>query len=534
MYGLCTGFGVLRPQNVGWLFNGGVDPSIHFVGWHMFRFGPWQWPIGSTYNLGHPVGTSVGLTDSIPLLAILVKPFSGALPDVVQYFGLWLLLCFVLQGVFGAALVARVTKHSSLRFLGGSIFAVSPLLVHRMGHAALTAHWTLLAALWLTFDDQSRSPFRRLAAWTALGIISAGIHPYLAVMVGALAFGALLSEVSSPRSSLARLLMPLLLIGGAIVGTWWVSGYFIVPNSADLQNTGFGLLSMNLFSPFIPFDESLFGGRVPYGLARYDQHEGFSYLGLGGIALVIAGMACALGGPWRKPTRRSVCLLAVCIGLTAFALSPTITLGQRVLLEYPASWWGPLSTFRASGRMFWPVYYVILFASITIVVRRLDPRLSALAMGLVLCLQIVDLHAVYRSKHTGFTMPFTNPYSSPFWPSAFRHFAHVVLLPSNMCAPMEQSLDYRFFALYAGPAGATLNGGFAARYDAQAVAEYCRSFAAEIALGTVRDDSIYVLAPGLQATFLRSQNPTRCVPVDGLFACFSRASSQAWFIDSSD
>ncbi len=96
VFGMATGFTILSPSAFGWLFNGGVDPSFHFTGWHLFRTSPWTLPPGATVNLGYPVGTSIALTDSIPVMALLLKPFDALLPPVFQYFGVWLLLCFVL------------------------------------------------------------------------------------------------------------------------------------------------------------------------------------------------------------------------------------------------------------------------------------------------------------------------------------------------------------------------------------------------------------------------------------------------------
>jgi hypothetical protein len=74
------GIAPLRPSNAGWLFNGGIDPSIHFIGAHMHRFAEWSWPPGAVDTLGHPVGTSVALTDSIPIAALAVKAVSAAWP----------------------------------------------------------------------------------------------------------------------------------------------------------------------------------------------------------------------------------------------------------------------------------------------------------------------------------------------------------------------------------------------------------------------------------------------------------------------
>ena len=53
------------PLHTEWLMRG--DFALHFLGWHVYRTSPWTLPLGATPHLIWPVGSSVGLTDSIPL-----------------------------------------------------------------------------------------------------------------------------------------------------------------------------------------------------------------------------------------------------------------------------------------------------------------------------------------------------------------------------------------------------------------------------------------------------------------------------------
>src|SRR5689334_7024108 len=71
-------------RHIDWLMRG--DWSMNELGWLMFRHVPWQWPLGAIPSLLYPVGTTVALTDSIPLVALLLKPFEGHLPQTFQYF----------------------------------------------------------------------------------------------------------------------------------------------------------------------------------------------------------------------------------------------------------------------------------------------------------------------------------------------------------------------------------------------------------------------------------------------------------------
>ena len=65
------------------------DWPIHFFGWHFFRSEPWQFPPGLLDSYYTPIGTAIGFTDLIPLVAFALKPFSNRLPATFQYIGPW-------------------------------------------------------------------------------------------------------------------------------------------------------------------------------------------------------------------------------------------------------------------------------------------------------------------------------------------------------------------------------------------------------------------------------------------------------------
>jgi hypothetical protein len=73
---LITGGRIVWPTYVTWLARG--DPAQSWLGWQFFRQAPLvQWPLGANPALGLDLGNTVVFTDSIPLLALLFKPFSG-------------------------------------------------------------------------------------------------------------------------------------------------------------------------------------------------------------------------------------------------------------------------------------------------------------------------------------------------------------------------------------------------------------------------------------------------------------------------
>lgn len=105
------GVHVLNPTYTDWLIKDAhYDLSQHYLGWKAYRNGDWTFPIGNTDYLLYPSKTSVIFTDSIPCLAVLFKLLSPVLPEEFQYFGLWGIMCFVLQAVFSARIINRFTN----------------------------------------------------------------------------------------------------------------------------------------------------------------------------------------------------------------------------------------------------------------------------------------------------------------------------------------------------------------------------------------------------------------------------------------
>ena len=68
----------LDPREIEWLMR--FDWPVHFFGWHFFRNEPWHWPPGLVSGYNAPVGTSIGFTDSIPLVALTRTASIGCLP----------------------------------------------------------------------------------------------------------------------------------------------------------------------------------------------------------------------------------------------------------------------------------------------------------------------------------------------------------------------------------------------------------------------------------------------------------------------
>lgn len=514
------------PRNLEWLMRG--DFAIHFFGWHLYRTGPWTWPLGATPHLIWPVGSSVGLTDSIPIASFAFKLLGPWLPAHFQFIGMWLVLCFALQGWFGALLMRLATPRPARQLLGALLFVLSPPLALRFGHAALAAHWVILAALWLSLADGADRPgWRRAGAWALLAFVTAAIQPYLLLMVALLMLAAFARPLMTDRAWFGRAAVHTALgVGAAWLGLWQ-SGSLSVPGAAGLTMGGFGIYSANLLTFVMPTEANTWLFPGPFATANREQYEGYAYLGLGVLVLAAGAVVTAVAQRRGLPSgaRRHVPLALALAALTVLALGPTITAGRQVLWSYDVALLGPLTTFRSNGRMIWPLYYAVVALVLGAVARQRHPAATA-ALALAVALQAGDMSAMRPWIRTLDDFGYRDPLASPVWTVAPRHYRRIVMVPSNLCARGE-TVDLRPFELLAGREGLAINAGATARFDQPRAAVYCQAMAQDVAAGLRDEDALYVMAPERLPT-PASTSERVCGVADGFGVCVSARSYARW------
>lgn len=149
---LLYGIQILDFTYIDWLY-AGEDLTQHFLGWEFFRKSAWSFPyIGLIEGVVYPAKISVLYSDSIPIFAILFKAISPILPAQFQYFGLWGLMCFALQGGISSLLIYRVTARKDLSIIGSILFVLSPVLLDKMfRYTSLSTHWLILLGILICF-----------------------------------------------------------------------------------------------------------------------------------------------------------------------------------------------------------------------------------------------------------------------------------------------------------------------------------------------------------------------------------------------
>lgn len=506
---LLGGGRTLQPQNIAWLFNS-PDPATHYLGWCFFRNSPWTWPPGANPLYGMAMGSSIVYSDSIPLMALLFKPFSPWLPSEFQYTGIWLLTCFCLQGAAAVLLARCVTPHPGLQLLIAIFIALPfPFLQRLNGHYALAAHWPLLLALWL-YLRRWQGPGIRWS-WMLLALLACLIHLYLAVMVLAIWHADLLRRWLSSRHW--RYLREYGAVVACLLMTMWLSGYFVISARDTVTRGAAGTYGMNLLSPLLPSGTA---ARLPtLPLQRPGEVEGSAYLGLGVLCLVLLGLARAEAATrvprWLWP------LVVVLALLLLFAVTPLVSFGPWRLFSLP-NFWGPLAELlRASGRMAWPAFYAVMVLILGAVTWHGCRRRAAAWLIVALLLQLWDAWPALAAVNSQFSMRIVlSRLHEPYWGQAAQTARHICFVPSE-----AGRLDWHRVARFAAAHGLSINYGYFARYSWSARVAADDALLAEVRSGLLRDDTIYIIVDRELARELAWPRPARSMQrvnsVDGLY-----------------
>ena len=497
-----TGGTVLNPQNIDWLMAG--DPAQHWLGWQFFRSSPLlQWPLGANPEFGLELGSSVVFSDSIPLMAFIFKLLNPLLPEHFQYTGIWLLMCFCLQALFSWKLLELFTANKILLVLGCLFFAMAPSFVWRMhAHFALSAHWLLIAGLYLYFSKPLS-----LGRWAALLSVGVLIHAYLVAMLMAIALTDLVQRRWLKQIGTAQAL-------GCAVGAFalvglimWATGYFMV--GGGVESYGFGVYRMNLFSAVD--SDGQWSTFLPDVKGIAGDYEGFNYLGTGILGLAVIALVSIKRG--NQAINRSTLLpiSVLCVSLFFYALSNHIAVGTHELLAYylPGFTKRLTDTFRASGRFFWPTYYAIYLAVFYLVFTRFKARVAIALCASMLLFQVFDTHqarAYYRDRLTH-APAWNSPMVSSAWQDIAQRYKTITLvLPDN--APV----DWLPISQFASTHGMSTNAGYFARVDPEIKARMREQLASTVTSGQYDPETLYIF----NDTFLWEMALANTAPADSI------------------
>ncbi|RZI43625.1 hypothetical protein EGT07_07580 [Herbaspirillum sp. HC18] len=443
------------------------DASQHVAGWQFYARDEWHFPLLHTQRLNHPDGVNIAFTDSIPLAALLFKLAAKWLPEDFHYIGLWHAVAFLIQGLAAAFLIRVFEVRHALGTVCAVFFALTwPALLWRMGHPSLMTHGIVLCAFALYFMGRQGkwSGNAASSALVALSIAGLTVHPYFFAFCYPLFLAFLVEQALAGEGwkiQLARLLASVVAI--AAIGA--VLGYF---SHGGTTTFGYGYYSMNLTAPFC-------GGKLiscaqetlrhefsefRFADATGGQYEGYNYFGAGVLLLV----PFAVAARWRDlpfTLRRYPVLLLTLLLFAAYAVTNLAYFGAHEVLSFPLpAFLDKLTgTFRASGRFFWPVGYVLLFTTLTALLKKRSTA-GMLLLVLAMPLQWADVKLLRERIMRKASAPSTGEIAR--WSHVMSSVDKINLYPAFGCGDVDVNV-YWFFQRLAADYGKLLDTGYIAR-----------------------------------------------------------------------
>jgi heme exporter protein D len=503
-----------------WIMRGFWDTSVHYLGWKLFRNSAWYFPIGLMDNVVYPFKISMLYSDSIPLFAIIFKLFSFVLPANFQYFGLFGIVCYILQGGIGALIVRKIGGNTVQSIIGSLFFTLSTILMLRFGfHPALCGHFIILLCILAYLENNNYSLKKQIFIWGGLLALSASIHLYFIPMIIIFLFFYLIREYTITKNIKNQIIV----FGASLfilIATMFCLGAFSFVEVKDASAEGLGVYSANLNSFINPQPFTLNISDMPLvteGISRFiknmlvatgGQYEGYAYLGLGIILLftVVIFQLFQRNRSVLKTIKKQSALLIIGILLSflIFSLSPTVTFNQYKLFTYPVikpveRLW---ATFRCTGRMTWPIVYIIMIFCIWRAIKQFSVKKSILVLSVFLLIQWADLKPWYVSKGNNYKTKVTwqSELPSPVWNGLANKYKHFFFM-----GDYATFWNYKFlsFLNLAGDHKITVNDAFLARKNSEMINDNKQKEAKYLLEHGPKNDMVYVFQDINQASLYK-------------------------------
>lgn len=550
-----TGGAIINPTNRDWLMLG--DSAQHYLGWAFFRDTPLlQWPLGANPKLGLDFASSIVFTDSIPLVALLLKPFDPILPATFQYLGAWIWICFVLQAYFAIRLCARFIGDRRLCVLAGSFFVLAPVLSYRLvhqgyGHIALASQFLILAALDRYFDER-----HSVKRWAVLVSGALLIQAYFVPMVVVVWIASLLRR----RFTLSQVARDIGIVGGSLGVVAIASGFaslggrlFVGDSSVTPDDFPYRFRWQPMALVDSATDFSTGWSRVMSNqLEVFGDVEGFSYLG-SGILLVIApvalvmflcrrssggqlrDLAIVVGGvmvgslvvPAKEFSTGIAIVLALAIAgvaareighrrnralmvgagmLAVYSMTMRPGIGRRTFFEYPLV---PIleqftQTFRTHARSSWVLVYLVTFGLVVWVAKALPRRVAFVVLSLALLVSIVDSNPAMSQVRNRFTAQpvWVNQLDDPLWGEVVEGRSKILTYP-----PLNNDPEGRWIHIedFVQRRGMATNAGYFSRWSIDRYVRVNQALHDDLRAGRFDPSALYLIFDPEMWAFLSAQ-----------------------------
>lgn len=418
----------IMPANIEWYVNLLNDSGQHIIGWLAYINSQYFFPIGLTDYLLYPDKVSIVYSDSLPLLSFLLKPIA-LIYGAFQYFGLYGLLNFILQGIFAAFIIGRWTNNKIITAIFTVMIVLNPVFLMRIyTHHSLSSQWLILISIAYILQNYN-APLnikKDIVFWSVLFFIIPGIHFYFFPMVYGLAFMYCLYKYYKNKKVLIfqLILYPAI----AVVALFLYGGFYnIVSHKGDYHGE-FGA-NLNTFINPAHIGQILPGMKIGGG-----QYEGIGYLGFGFILMAFIAIGIVI---YKKIKKQNILIEKkkfYFILITLLIYFFVSTGGSGYFNGYKLFYIdlnSVLSTFRSSGRFIWVCVYIIDFILIYLIIKNTYNKKTKYIVPLlliILCIQIADIYNFLQRKSVEINNSFKNE--------------SIMIFNENECKYLKENYEY--------------------------------------------------------------------------------------------
>ena len=475
-----SGFRLIDPRKNGWLSDGDGTSEIS---WEFFRRTPIiQFPLGVNPDYGLEISSSVALDGQIPLLSLLLHPFSNFLPERFQYFGLFLIITFALNYMVAKKIFLHLKLSNIQAIISSVILASSPVILNRFivnTHYSLTSGWIIFIGILLILRKDLR-----FSSWIYVFILSVLIHmyyfPFLIVIY-------LLSIIiDSPNWNIRyqnlKSLIYVLIATGLVM---YLVGYFY--GRASSKDVGYGFFRSTLASLF---DSSGWSILLPDLPETEGSYEGFAFLGIPTLFIIIVNILLTKKPKILKIESSFVSLWAASIILFLFSLSNNIAFSNNEIFSIPIfeNLSFITSTFRSTGRFSWLIVFIFVIYSIYVLSQRIQSKFLTIILSVALVIGIFDYYPKITSeKSRKFQLTYNSKLTNAAWHSISECYTKIRVYP-----PTPDVENYYDFVNIALSQEIAINTGRWSRINQAAVSSSYDLMHKEFKTGKYRDDSFYV------------------------------------------
>jgi len=376
-----------------------------------------------------------------------------------QLYGLLIVFNYVATFWISFKIFSYYSDSDYLKVPASALVCLIPIGVYRLlpelGHVALSLQSILLLNI-LVFGYKYKIS---LVSSFIVVIVSVGTHPYFGIMSFAMAFGGIFDYYLIWKKSLRFFIIACSIVIVSFSAYLYLVGFFSYPLE-PLEKWGYGFFSSSLVDIFDPRgydlgDQKYLGTSLSKLLIgstvdRDSSWEGFSYLGLGVLILLIVGaiklMIHVAVDPryFSLSVGRNLMFTALVFVLFLVSLSHEVRLGGGEVFRLADKIYiyrgliDVLHNVRSSARFGWPLYYSCAYLCIGEVINaRKVFWVTCFSLMLILVsaiiIQAYDISGAARVISSSFRINNMNDAIEKLISSANRyHSKRILFLDSNL------------------------------------------------------------------------------------------------------